>query len=271
MKFPGTSEIQVGGAIEPAAIPQYVKQIKPEKPKKFSWTRDSQIDVFGDNSDLDDFNQEGMDAFEMKPARVIRHPVLKVASVAALVLLAAFYAVGIITGAIGDLEPLGPLIGAGTGSTEAEGAAEPDFQGLMVTSTEEVNVHISAASESPVLAILEPGSTAMITGANSAGWIPVAFDGLSGWVRSSDVTMTVSVPVDEPDEEYLAAEGEDRTPVNTVVATNFRTGPSTSYSVIMVVPRGVEVIVTGPVVGGWAPVEYDGHTGFIGAPNLDLP
>ena len=268
MKFPGTGEIKVGGGLSSAEMPPVPDQFEPVKPGLFDWTKEARANAFGDIGDLDDFHQEGLNMFELRPAKAVRHPILKVASVCALVLLGAILAVGYLTGAVGNLEPLGPLIGAGAGTTTAatEEDAEPDYQGLLATTEGEANVYIEASTDSAVVDVLTAGMAAHVTGPTEDGWVPVAIGDVTGWVIEEQVTIAAAPPEAEAEPEPV----EGYRTATTTNGTNFRTGPSTSYSVIMVIPRGVEVTVTGPVEGGWAPVTHDGHEGYIGAINLDI-
>ncbi|MDQ3044646.1 MAG: SH3 domain-containing protein, partial [Chloroflexota bacterium] len=49
---------------------------------------------------------------------------------------------------------------------------------------------------------------------------------------------------------------------------NLRTGPSTSFSVITVMPSGAEVSIDGAAQSGFYPVSYRGFTGFASASYL---
>jgi|GEM_PF-4705080 len=49
---------------------------------------------------------------------------------------------------------------------------------------------------------------------------------------------------------------------------NMRTAPNASASVAFVLSRGVAVRISGNYIGDWAPVVYNGHTGYVYAKHL---
>ena len=61
--------------------------------------------------------------------------------------------------------------------------------------------------------------------------------------------------------ENIAATAEAAEVKVTTANLNLRTGPSTSYQVILVIPKGAQVEVTG-YSGNWAKVTYNGKTGY---------
>lgn len=61
----------------------------------------------------------------------------------------------------------------------------------------------------------------------------------------------------------LATPAVAATPMVTTGTVNFRTGPSTSYAVLLVVPSGATVSATGTTSGSWTQVTYSGKTGWI--------
>ena len=267
MKFPGTGEIRVGGVREAVADPVVSKLANPDKRSMFDWTKDARIQAFGNDADLDDFHQEGMDMFDLKPTKVVRNRGLKLASVLALTLLGAMLAAGYLTGAIGDLAPLQPLIGPGT--TTATAAATPtptvpapEYLG-QVRGQYAVDIRIDPDEEANMIGVLQPGGVGNITGETQDGWIPIAIADLHGWVSEEDVERSEGLTF-EVDAET------DATSATTINGANFRTGPSVNDSIILVIPRGAQVRITGPIENGWAPAEYRGETGYLAVVNLDL-
>jgi uncharacterized protein YraI len=51
----------------------------------------------------------------------------------------------------------------------------------------------------------------------------------------------------------------------TTANLNLRSSPSTTGSILTVMPNGGQVTITGPAVNGWFPVSYNGRTGFASA------
>lgn len=266
MKFPGTGEIRVGGVREAIADPVASKFANPDKGGWLDWTKEARVNAFGSEADLDDFHQEGLGMFELKPAKAIRNGWLKVASALALTLLGAMFAVGYLTGAIGNLQPLGPLIGAGqpavTAAPTPVATPTPEYFG-QVRSDVAVDIRIDPSEESNMIGILAVGGVGNITGPAQDGWIPIAIADLTGWVSEEEVELSEGLTFAE-DAETAPSTG------TTINGANFRTGPSVGDSVIRVIPRGATVEITGPVVNGWAPVRYQDDEGYLAVVNLEL-
>ena len=266
MKFPGTGEIRVGGVREAIADPVASKIVNPEKRGWFDWTKEAKVYAFGSDADLDDFHEEGFGMFDPKPAKEVRNKGLKVLSVLALTLLGAMLAVGYLTGAIGNLPPLQPIIGAGTPTAAATPTAAPtvapQYLG-QVRSDMVVDIRLDPTEESNMVGILAVGGVANITGETQDGWIPIAIADLTGWVSEEEVERSEGLTFESDAES-------DPTSATTINGANFRTGPSVNDSIILVVPRGAEVRITGPIENGWAPAEYRGETGYLAVVNLNL-
>lgn len=60
---------------------------------------------------------------------------------------------------------------------------------------------------------------------------------------------------------YLASQSGG-TAMFTTANLNFRSGPGTGYSILMVVPKGSQVMVDS-ISGGWAHATYSGRTGYL--------
>jgi len=270
VKFPGTGEIRVGGVREAIADPLVNRALEAERNGAFDWVKDARVNAFGDDSDLDDFHQEGLAMFELKPAKAVRYPGLKVAAVLALTLLSAMLAVGYLTGAIGNLAPLQPIFVVGGGTTAQATPTPtptptPEYLS-QVKGEYAVAIHIDPSEESNMIGVLAVGGVGNVTGPTENGWVPIAIADLTGWVQESDVVFSQGATFEEDEEAGISATGT----ATTTNGANFRTGPGTGHSVIMVVPRGATVNITGPVENGWVPIEYDGQSGYMGIANLDL-
>jgi len=257
----------VGGVREAIADPVAAKLVNPEKTGMFDWTKEARIHAFGNDTDLDDFHVEGMDMFELKPAKEIRNKGLKVAAALAVMMLGAMLAVGYLTGAIGNMPELGPLIGPGTPTAAATTPAAvatptPTYLG-QVRGDFAVDIRIDPSEEANMIGVLAVGGVGNITGEPENGWIPIAIADLTGWVPEAEVIRSEGLTFEDDAEETPAK-------ATTTNAANFRTGPSVNDSVISVIPRGVEVGITGPVENGWVPVEHNGESGYLAVANLDL-
>jgi uncharacterized protein YraI len=101
------------------------------------------------------------------------------------------------------------------------------------------------------------GAEVGVTGSPQNGFTPIRYNGTNGWAYSAYLSDT------EP--------GTDPQPTpGTVISTawvvdgslNLRSGPSTSSSVLLVMPNGAEVGVTGSPQSGFTPVRYNGTNGW---------
>ena len=62
--------------------------------------------------------------------------------------------------------------------------------------------------------------------------------------------------------------GVARTTATVTTDVNLRTGPSTDYPVIVALPQGTVVTLTGQIISGWTEVTYNDQTGWISSPYL---
>jgi uncharacterized protein YgiM (DUF1202 family) len=118
-----------------------------------------------------------------------------------------------------------------------------------------LNLRASASTASNVLLVMPNGAQVGVTGSPQNGFTPVRYNGTNGWAYSQYLSST------QP--------GTQPTP-GTVISTawvidgslNLRSSPSTSSSVLLVMPNGAEVGVTGSPQSGFTPVRYNGTNGW---------
>ncbi len=72
-------------------------------------------------------------------------------------------------------------------------------------------------------------------------------------------------PGEDADRDSVAPEASIAEAYLTTDEVNLRSGPGVEYDVLAVMPLHAEVIVTGPVDGGFLPVETDGTSAWISA------
>lgn len=99
-------------------------------------------------------------------------------------------------------------------------------------------------SYSIILTIPKGSQVEVLSSAN--GWANVNYGGKTGYVSTS----------------YLTGTAPGVTVRYTTANLNMRSGPGTSYSIILTIPRGSQVEVLGSA-GGWAKVNYGGRTGYV--------
>ena len=100
------------------------------------------------------------------------------------------------------------------------------------------------------------GATVTLTGESQNGFRSVDYQGTDGWA----VADYLSTGSDTSSAPSAASTGETTT---TNSAVNLRSGPSTSASVILVVPNGASITVTGDAQGDFTPVTYNGQDGWV--------
>lgn len=160
----------------------------------------------------------------------------------------------------------------------------------MLRSTTRVNLRSGPSTSATTLGVVDSGSTVTVTGpsvtAEGRIWIPVSATGLgAGWVAGSyfspvPVPTPTRTPVLSSPTGTAAAATPSRTPtrppggfttgdtVQTTASLNLRSGPSTSSTVLAVLPIRTAGTVTGPPAtnGGvtFYPVRFDGYpAGYV--------
>jgi uncharacterized protein YraI len=136
---------------------------------------------------------------------------------------------------------------AGGAVTNASASSDPS---RYITTTA-VNLRKSPSTSSKVLLVVPEGALVLdYDGVMQNGYRGVDYNGTVGWIY----------------DDYLVLESEQQGPITltTTTAVNFRKGPSTSSSVIKVLPAGVQVIDYDLVIeNGYRGVDYNGTVGWI--------
>ncbi|MFN8559702.1 MAG: peptidoglycan DD-metalloendopeptidase family protein [Dehalococcoidia bacterium] len=156
---------------------------------------------------------------------------------------------------------------------------------MTVSSSDGVNLRIAPNLNSAILTVIPFGATLTATGdASDEGWLPVSYNGMSGFVMETYVvarsgSAPVSVPAAGSGGVSVAFSppqpGASPTPSATPGAPqwalvsppdglNLRSGPATSFRVVITAPGGARVQVVGrPTSDGWYSVVYGGTTGWV--------
>ena len=117
------------------------------------------------------------------------------------------------------------------------------------STTDNLNLRNQASLSGAVLRVIPRGSTVTVRGAAQNGFLPVTWQGTQGWAHS----------------DYLAVAPPSGSPAQTGTVTeslNFRIGPSTGQRVILVIPAGANVTITGTSSNGFLAITYGGYTGY---------
>ena len=122
--------------------------------------------------------------------------------------------------------------------------------------TDYLNLRSGPSTSTRVILVMPVGAAVQLTGAAESGFSGVVYDGTNGWASNDYLSESSSGggSVDPGDGNAGTAYTTDY--------LNLRTGPGLSNSVILVMPEGVEVTLTGEQRNGFAGVRYDGTAGW---------
>jgi mannosyl-glycoprotein endo-beta-N-acetylglucosaminidase len=144
----------------------------------------------------------------------------------------------------------------------SDGSSEPPPSGEVISNAWVVdgalNLRSGPSTSNSVILVMPGGSQVGVTGSPQNGFTPVRYNGTNGWAYSA--YLSDSEPGDD-----------DPPPPGEVISTawvidgslNLRSGPSTSNSVLLVMPGGSEVGITGSPQNGFTPVRYNGTDGWV--------
>lgn len=127
--------------------------------------------------------------------------------------------------------------------------------GTAVT-TAPLNLRSGPGVANSVLQVIPAGASVSITGTGQSGFLPVSYDGTSGWASAGFLAQG-SGPA--PSSPGATGTGTTTSPLN------FRNGPGTGYGVISVIPQGTSVTLTGQNSGGFLSISFNGMEGWVAA------
>ena len=164
--------------------------------------------------------------------------------------------------------PTTPDTGGDSGSNDDTGGSVPVGGNATGTATvtENLNLRLGPGTSYAVVTVLRAGTTVELRGAADGEYFPVAQNGTTGWAHGGWLNLGVSTPDPEPapgGDDSGVDVGDGVTGTGTITANlNLRTGPSTSYSVVTVLPQGATVEIRGGAQGEYLPVAYNGTSGW---------
>jgi uncharacterized protein YraI len=118
-----------------------------------------------------------------------------------------------------------------------------------------LNLRSGPSTSNSVLLVMPNGAEVGVTGSPQNGFTPIRYNGTDGWAYSDFLSDTEPGGEEPPGEVIATAWVVDG-------SLNLRSGPSTSNSVLLVMPNGAEVGVTGSPQNGFTPVRYNGANGW---------
>lgn len=129
-----------------------------------------------------------------------------------------------------------------------------------------LNCRTRPSTTATIITILPAGSRVETRGAVSNGWVPVRCGGQSGWVSATYITLSTSSGNPTPTPTPTTGTTTYWTVSNTGGAgLNCRTQPSTTGTIITILPAGTRVEARGAVSNGWLPVRCGGQSGWVSA------
>ena len=134
------------------------------------------------------------------------------------------------------------------------------------TTTANVNLRTGPSLNDSIITVIPAGGTVSVNGAPVNGFYPVTYNGQSGYVYGTYLSAGSGGSGSGP----VSGGGATGTATVTSSGLNLRTGPSTSYPVITVMPNGATVQLTGESSNGFLGVVYNGRSGFASASYLSV-
>lgn len=145
-----------------------------------------------------------------------------------------------------------------SGGTPAPAPAPGGDAGSAVTTTD-LNLRAGPSTADAVLAVMPPGAAVTLTGEASNGFLAVVYAGTAGWASAQYLSTDGGVtPAPDPGATPPSSTGT----ATTTTDLNLRAGPSTSEAVLLVMPAGAPVTLTGEASNGFSGVSYNGTSGW---------
>lgn len=160
----------------------------------------------------------------------------------------------------GDYLRIGSSGGSNGGGTSGGGATG----GARTTSS--LNLRSGPSTSDQVLLVMPPGASVSLTGQSSNGFLELTYQGTTGWASSSYIST--SGGGGNSDGGSTDPGSGDAGTAYTTSSLNLRSGPSTSDRVLLVIPSGAAVTLTGTSQNGFSGVTYNGTRGWASSTYL---
>ncbi|MDQ3693695.1 MAG: SH3 domain-containing protein [Chloroflexota bacterium] len=138
-------------------------------------------------------------------------------------------------------------------------ATQPAAAPNVASALDLLNLRSGPGHQFDVLTEIPEGSALGVNGVPEAGYLPVSFNGFTGWVADQFVLR-------EPSSPRTAA----ATAATTTQALNLRAGPTVSDPILLTIPAGDDVALTGATDSGFIGVTYEGAQGWADAAYLAI-
>lgn len=131
------------------------------------------------------------------------------------------------------------------------------------TTTANLNMRKGGSTSYGIILTIPKGSAVKVN-STSNGWSNVTYNGKTGWVSNAYLkTVTATTPSTPSTPSTPAPTNPQGIGTSSTTANlNMRKGASTSYGIILTIPKGKSVTVLS-VSGSWSNVTYNGKTGWV--------
>jgi uncharacterized protein YgiM (DUF1202 family) len=142
--------------------------------------------------------------------------------------------------------------------------------------TDVVNLRAGPSESSEVLRVLPTGGPVTITGAPSAGWTPVWYNGTPGYISADLLSAFTTAPVSLAQEAApVAADPAVESSSGELAATtlrnvNLRGGPAYTAPVMGTIPPGTSLTALAGPEQGFYQVQYGEQVGWVAAEYLEV-
>ena len=136
----------------------------------------------------------------------------------------------------------------------------------VATTIDDVYLRSGPTRDAPFVTTIPAGSPVALSGSADGGYLGVVYNGTSGWVDAAYLDVDQSAdPAAQPVPEPVPGTTETAT---TTAELNLRAGPVPNAAILLVIPAGSPVTLTGEASGGYLGVSYNGTTGWADAAYL---
>ena len=151
------------------------------------------------------------------------------------------------------------------------GVAVGDSVTGSATTTASLNMRTGPGTSYSVWLTMPRGARVEVMGGAQGGFLPVRYNGTTGWASADYLSTGGGATEPEPEPVPNAGSGETIDYKVTTAAVNMRSGPSTSNSVVTVLPPGTRIDITGGASNGFLPAKWAGRSGWVSADFLAEP